>query len=88
MVRWPPELWSELERLVPEGGRSAFVRAAVERALKRKAVRQVKTSDQPDPGADLEALFEQWRAEPLDPEELAGYPEQIAPLLLREVSVE
>jgi hypothetical protein len=33
MYRWPPSLQQELERLVPAQQRSAFVRAAVERAL-------------------------------------------------------
>lgn len=33
MFRWPPSLLEELETLVPERERSAFVRRAVERAL-------------------------------------------------------
>lgn len=34
--RWPQTLWSELEELVPKQKRSAFVRDAVEQAIKRE----------------------------------------------------
>ena len=32
----------------------------------------------------LAALMDEWLAEPIDPEEVEGYPEQIEPLRLRE----
>jgi hypothetical protein len=37
---------------------------------------------------ELAALFDEWRAEPRDPEEEEGYPEQITPLSLRELRFE
>jgi len=38
-----------------------------------------------DPVADVRALFEDWRAEPVDADEIADYPAAITPLALREV---
>jgi hypothetical protein len=44
VMRWPRALWGELEALVPPQQRSAFVRSAVEQALKR--LRRHKEQDQ------------------------------------------
>ncbi len=41
-----------------------------------------------DPVADLQSLFETWRREPVDPAEIEGYPAEVAPLSLREVTVD
>ncbi|MGV3724497.1 MAG: hypothetical protein ACO1SX_26685 [Actinomycetota bacterium] len=39
-------------------------------------------------GGKLAALLRQWREEPLDPDEAEGYPLEIEPLRLREVSID
>jgi hypothetical protein len=48
MMRWPPALWEELEELVPERQRSAFIRRAVERALASERRRQAKAAEVPE----------------------------------------
>jgi hypothetical protein len=42
VMRWPPSLWAELESLVPERQRAAFIRRAVERALANERRRLAK----------------------------------------------
>lgn len=36
-MRWPPELWAEIEEFVPERERAMFIRKAVKEALLRRA---------------------------------------------------
>lgn len=40
-MRWPPELWAEIEELVPERERAAFIRHAVKEALLRRAAERL-----------------------------------------------
>jgi len=46
------------------------------------------TTSQQVRGGGLGALLRQWREEPPDLEEAEGYPEQIEPLRLREVTID
>jgi hypothetical protein len=40
-IRWPPELWAEIEALVPERERAPFIRRAMRAALMRRAAERL-----------------------------------------------
>jgi hypothetical protein len=48
-MRWPPELWAEIEELVPERERSLFIRRAVKEALLRRAAERLVSFYSSDP---------------------------------------
>jgi metal-responsive CopG/Arc/MetJ family transcriptional regulator len=50
-MRWPPELWTEVERRIPERERSEFVRQAVKDALLRRAAERLQNYYATDPEA-------------------------------------
>jgi hypothetical protein len=50
-VKWPPELWKEVEERIPERERSAFVRQAVKDALLRRAAERLQHYYATDPEA-------------------------------------
>jgi plasmid stability protein len=52
----------------------------------RLATERVETERQA--ARELADLFSEWRAETPDPEEEAGYPQEITPLSLREVRID
>jgi len=80
MIDLSPELERRLRLEAAREGRAPedFVRLTVEERL---------AATQAEPGG-LAALMDQWLREGPDPEEAAGYPEQIEPLRLREVAIE
>ena len=49
-IRFPPDLWAELEAVAPERGRSAIVQEALRRELKRLQRRQVKAGQDGEEG--------------------------------------
>jgi hypothetical protein len=50
-MKWPPELWSEVEASIPERERSAFIRQAVKDALLRRAAERLQHYYATDPEA-------------------------------------
>jgi metal-responsive CopG/Arc/MetJ family transcriptional regulator len=48
-LKWPPELWSEVEEHVPERERSEFIRQAVKDALMRRAAERLRSYYATDP---------------------------------------
>ena len=48
-LRWPPELWSEVEEHIPERERSEFIRQAVRDALFRRAAERLRDYYATDP---------------------------------------
>src|SRR5262249_32167294 len=67
-IRFPPALWAEIERRVPEGERSAFIRQAIEDRL---AVLRTETqSEKPIWERIMEAAKaipeEEWKRLPAD----------------------
>jgi hypothetical protein len=50
-IKWPPDLWREVEARVPEGERSEFIRQAVRDALLRRAAERLKGYYATDPEA-------------------------------------
>jgi hypothetical protein len=48
-MRWPPELWTEVEERIPERERSAFIRQAVKDALLRRAAERLQYYYATDP---------------------------------------
>jgi hypothetical protein len=50
-IRWPPELWTEVEARVPARERSAFIREAVKEALFRRAAERLQGYYSSDPEA-------------------------------------
>lgn len=49
-IRFPRDLWAELEAIVPARGRSAIVQEALRRELKRRQRRQVKAGQDGEGG--------------------------------------
>jgi hypothetical protein len=45
VMRWPPSLWAELEAMVPDRQRSAFIRRCVERGLAAEKRRREKAAE-------------------------------------------
>jgi hypothetical protein len=50
-IKWPPELWTEVEQRIPERERSAFIRQAVKDALIRRAAERLRAYYAEDPEA-------------------------------------
>jgi quinolinate synthase len=50
-MKWPPELWMEVEANVPERERSEFIRQAVKDALLRRAAERLQHYYATDPEA-------------------------------------
>jgi hypothetical protein len=48
-MKWPPELWREVEARIPERERSAFIRRAVKDALLRRAAERLQHYYATDP---------------------------------------
>jgi hypothetical protein len=76
-----PQLERQLREAAARNGQAPeeLLRTAVQECLARQG--------RGTPGG-LAALMDEWLAEPPDLEEAAGYPLEIEPLRLREVSVE
>jgi predicted transcriptional regulator len=84
-IELPPELERCLEEEAARRGQAPaeFAQAAVEEKLAA-----LSAAAQMERNRAAITLLDEWRAEPPDPEEAAGYPLEITPLSLREVSVE
>ena len=80
----PPDLEQQLRSEAAREGQDpeAFVRSMLEERLSAARARQIERNQ----GAI--ALLDRWLAEPPDLEEAEGYPTEITPLSLREVSVD
>jgi hypothetical protein len=48
-MKWPPDLWREVETRIPERERSAFIRRAVKDALLRRAAERLQSFYATDP---------------------------------------
>jgi predicted DNA-binding protein len=84
-IELPPELKQQLEEEAARQGQAPadYVRAVVEEKLTTAS-----TVAQMERNRRAMELLDQWLAEPPDPEEEAGYPLEITPLSLREISIE
>jgi hypothetical protein len=82
-IQFTPEVQRRLELEAAREGRdpAEYARLAVEEKLDAAATRMERNQRAIE-------LLDQWLAEPPDAEEEEGYPLEIAPLSLREVSIE
>jgi predicted transcriptional regulator len=82
-IELSPDLGRRLQELADERGRTAD-------ELLRQAVERMVGDSVPvgEPNREAMALLDQWLAEEPDLEEAEGYPVEITPLSLREISVE
>jgi hypothetical protein len=83
MIELSPELERQVREEAARKGQAPeeFARKAVEEKLAA-----VATAVERNQG--MLELLRQWRGEAPDPEEIRGYPAEISPLTLREISVE
>jgi hypothetical protein len=84
-IELPPELTQQLEEEASRHGQAPadYIRAVVEEKLTTAS-----TAAQMERNRAAIALLDEWRAEPPDLEEAEGYPLEITPLSLREVSLD
>ena len=79
-----PEMERQLRDAAARNGVAPedFARTAVEEKLSASSVTQAERNQ------ELVELLRQWREEPIDWDEVEGYPEQIEPLRLREIKID